>query len=296
DSFLMVQGSALLLPAAKPSPKEVCDQWPNTIKVGALQQHLESMCDLLREDETITLAVQLESSRPERFRYFLIVSNRKNVTSDENIILGVDITDQSSDRECSIGMVMPIWSDAHVFLDGDGGFSVTSGSRTCIFKPMNVQSMWTVLQALHKACGEAAQLNLCPGGSGLLWASYYMDQIQSDQKCINQWNCMSDLLSIRSESAAARCTPTDQDHMERRIRGELRAIMVDMDFEMITSKEIRTALEENMNEDLKEYKGFIDNEMLLVVAQMDSPSKIFDYLYLGSEWNAANLDELEGNG
>ena len=29
---------------------------------------------------------------------------------------------------------------------------------------------------------------------------------------------------------------------------------------------------------------------------MDSPSKIDEHLYLGSEWNASNLDELRRNG
>ncbi|XP_078393847.1 protein phosphatase Slingshot homolog 1-like, partial [Cetorhinus maximus] len=176
------------------------------------------------------------------------------------------------------------------------GFSVTSASRTCIFKPVSVQVMWTVLQALHKACEEASQFNHYPGGSGILWANFYTDRITSSQNCINEWNAMADLLSVRPESPGIPSTPTERDLTERRIRSGLRTIMVDMDLEKATSKEIRTALELYMKQDLKEYKGFIDNEMLLVLAQMDKPSKIFDYLYLGSEWNASNLEELEQNG
>jgi len=44
---------------------------------------------------------------------------------------------------------------------------------------------------------------------------------------------------------------------------------------------------------LTEFKHFIDEEMITVMRQMDAPSQIFDYLYLGSEWNASNLDELK---
>ena len=51
-----------------------------------------------------------------------------------------------------------------------------------------------------------------------------------------------------------------------------------------------------MRMDLREYKSFIDQEMLLILGQLDSPSEIFDFLYLGSEWNASNLDELKHNG
>lgn len=46
---------------------------------------------------------------------------------------------------------------------------------------------------------------------------------------------------------------------------------------------------------LKEYKEFIDHEMLIILGQMDKPSQIFDYLYLGTEWNASNWDELRTN-
>jgi len=45
--------------------------------------------------------------------------------------------------------------------------------------------------------------------------------------------------------------------------------------------------------DLTNYKKYIDSEMLMVLGQMDCPSKILDYLYLGSEWNACNFEELQ---
>lgn len=35
-----------------------------------------------------------------------------------------------------------------------------------------------------------------------------------------------------------------------------------------------------MNCNLKEYKEFIDNEMLLILGQMDKASLIFDHIYL----------------
>ena len=36
--------------------------------------------------------------------------------------------------------------------------------------------------------------------------------------------------------------------------------------------------------------------MLTVLGEMESASKIFDFLFLGSEWNAANKEELDANG
>src|SRR4029434_11224339 len=39
-----------------------------------------------------------------------------------------------------------------------------------------------------------------------------------------------------------------------------------------------------MDMEMKDYKEFIDNEMMVTMAQMDKPSKILDYLYLVREY------------
>nr|XP_006113812.1 protein phosphatase Slingshot homolog 3 [Pelodiscus sinensis] len=201
-----------------------------------------------------------------------------------------------SSARCTLGMVLPLWSDTQVFLDGDGGFSVTSWGQTRIFKPISVQTMWSVLQVLHKACNEAVHNNHFPGGTALSWAEWYQCGIASEQSCINEWLAMSDLESVRPDFPAVFSDrPTQREMMERMIRAKLRELMATADLESITSKEIRTELEHRTNCSLKEYKEFIDNEMLLIMAQMDRPSRIFDHLYLGSEWNAANLEELQRN-
>uniref|UniRef100_A0A8C3HA43 protein-serine/threonine phosphatase n=1 Tax=Chrysemys picta bellii TaxID=8478 RepID=A0A8C3HA43_CHRPI len=253
------------------------------------------MMGLLRQEDAIRLAVRLESTRPHRIRYLLLVSTEELEGKNETVLLGVDFPEEGSAR-CTLGMVLPLWSDTQVFLDGDGGFSVTSWGQTRIFKPISVQTMWSVLQVLHKACNEAVQNNHFPGGSALGWAEWYQRTIASEQSCINEWLAMSDLESVRPDSPALFSDrPTERELMERKIRAKLRELMATADLESITSKEIRTELERRTSCSLKEYKEFIDNEMLLIMAQMDRPSKIFDHLYLGSEWNAANLEELQRN-
>nr|XP_042714069.1 protein phosphatase Slingshot homolog 3 isoform X2 [Chrysemys picta bellii] len=294
-SFVMVKGAALLLPEeekletvqeAPPSPDQMQSQQ---------EQHLQLMMGLLRQEDAIRLAVRLESTRPHRIRYLLLVSTEELEGKNETVLLGVDFPEEGSAR-CTLGMVLPLWSDTQVFLDGDGGFSVTSWGQTRIFKPISVQTMWSVLQVLHKACNEAVQNNHFPGGSALGWAEWYQRTIASEQSCINEWLAMSDLESVRPDSPALFSDrPTERELMERKIRAKLRELMATADLESITSKEIRTELERRTSCSLKEYKEFIDNEMLLIMAQMDRPSKIFDHLYLGSEWNAANLEELQRN-
>uniref|UniRef100_A0A8C8VIJ2 protein-serine/threonine phosphatase n=1 Tax=Pelusios castaneus TaxID=367368 RepID=A0A8C8VIJ2_9SAUR len=294
-SFVMVKGAALLLQEEEkletvqevpPSPDQTQSQQ---------EQHLQLMMGLLRPEDAIRLAVRLESTRPHRIRYLLLVSTEELKDKNETVLLGMDFPEEGLAR-CTLGMVLPLWRDTQVFLDGDGGFSVTSGGQTRIFKPISVQTMWSVLQVLHKACNEAVHNNHFPGGSALGWAEWYQRAISSEQSCINEWLAMSDLESVRLDSPALFSDrPTQRELMERMIRAKLREVMATADLESITSKEIRAELEHRTSCSLKEYKEFIDNEMLLIMAQMDRPSKIFDHLYLGSEWNAANLEELQRN-
>merc|ERR1719158_1710105 len=99
-----------------------------------------------------------------------------------------------------------------------------------------------------------------------------------------------DELTILSRDAA------DAETLKLVMKSKIREIMKTVDLDDITSKSIRQSLEAEMKQNLKEFKPLIDEEILLVLGQMDPASKIFDFLYLGSEWNASNLEELTANG
>ncbi|NXX14431.1 SSH1 phosphatase, partial [Podargus strigoides] len=295
ESFFMVKGAALFLQQGNSSQGQRSLQHPHK-HAGDLPQHLQVMINLLRCEDRIKLAVRLESVWTDRVRYMVVVYSSGRQDTEENILLGVDFSSKES-KSCTIGMVLRLWSDTKIHLDGDGGFSVSTAGRMHIFKPVSVQAMWSALQILHKACEVARRYNYFPGGMALVWATYYESCISSDQSCINEWNAMQDLESTRPDSPALFVDkPTERERAERLIKAKLRSIMMSKDLENVTSKEIRNELEKHMNCNLKEFKEFIDNEMLLILGQMDKPSLIFDHLYLGSEWNASNLEELQGSG
>uniref|UniRef100_A0A8B9X2T2 Protein phosphatase Slingshot homolog 1 n=1 Tax=Bos mutus grunniens TaxID=30521 RepID=A0A8B9X2T2_BOSMU len=295
ESFFMVKGAALFLQQGSSPQGQRSLQHPHK-HAGDLPQHLQVMINLLRCEDRIKLAVRLESAWAERVRYMVVVDSSGRQDTEESILLGVDFSSKES-KSCTIGMVLRLWSDTKIHLDGDGGFSVSTAGRMHVFKPVSVQAMWSALQVLHKACEVARRHNYFPGGVALLWASYYESCIGSEQSCINEWNAMQDLESTRPDSPALFADkPTEGERTERLIKAKLRSIMMSQDLENVTSKEIRNELEKQMNCNLKEFKEFIDNEMLLILGQMDKPSLIFDHLYLGSEWNASNLEELQGSG
>uniref|UniRef100_G1MDE2 Protein phosphatase Slingshot homolog 1 n=1 Tax=Ailuropoda melanoleuca TaxID=9646 RepID=G1MDE2_AILME len=291
----MVKGAALFLQQGNSPQSQRSLQHPHK-HAGDLPQHLQVMINLLRCEDRIRLAVRLESAWAERVRYMVVVDSSGRQDTEESILLGVDFSSKES-KSCTIGMVLRLWSDTKIHLDGDGGFSVSTAGRMHVFKPVSVQAMWSALQVLHKACEVARRHNYFPGGVALVWATYYDSCISSDQSCINEWNAMQDLESTRPDSPALFVDkPTEGERTERLIKAKLRSIMMSQDLENVTSKEIRNELETQMNCNLKEFKEFIDNEMLLILGQMDKPSLIFDHLYLGSEWNASNLEELQGSG
>ncbi|XP_067151330.1 protein phosphatase Slingshot homolog 3 [Apteryx mantelli] len=297
QSFVMVKGAALLLPAEEPleAEAEAGPAVPPSPAPGRQEQHLELMMQLLRPQDAVRLAVRLESARPRRLRYLLVVRPEEAGAEGQTALLGVDFPHEGA-ASCTLGMVLPLWSDTQVFLDGDGGFSVTSGGQTRIFKPISVQTMWAVLQELHRACGEAARGGHIPGGPALAWARDYAAAVASEQSCINEWLAMADLESVRPGSPPLPTPgPAAPELTEQAVRALLRDVMATADLESVTSKEVRTELERRTGHSLAQHKDFIDNEMLLVLAQMDRPSRIFPHLYLGSEWNAANLEELQQN-
>ncbi|KAM6166202.1 protein phosphatase Slingshot homolog 1 isoform 2-T2 [Erethizon dorsatum] len=273
ESFFMVKGAALFLQQGNSPQGQRSLQHPHK-HAGDLPQHLQVMINLLRCEDRIKLAVRLESAWADRVRYMVVVYSSGRQDTEENILLGVDFSSKES-KSCTIGMVLRLWSDTKIHLDGDG----------------------SALQVLHKACEVARRHNYFPGGVALIWATYYESCIGSEQSCINEWNAMQDLESTRPDSPALFVDkPTEGERTERLIKAKLRSIMMSQDLENVTSKEIRNELEKQMNCNLKEFKEFIDNEMLLILGQMDKPSLIFDHLYLGSEWNASNLEELQGSG
>uniref|UniRef100_H3A1V8 Protein phosphatase Slingshot homolog 1 n=1 Tax=Latimeria chalumnae TaxID=7897 RepID=H3A1V8_LATCH len=295
ESFFMVKGAALFLQQGSgPQTQRGLHHHKNA---GDLPQHLQVMINLLRSEDRIKLAVRLESTWSERVRYMVVVYTSGRQDTEENILLGMDFISKESLFSCTIGMVLPLWSDTKIHLDGDGGFSISTGGRLHIFKPVSVQAMWSALQILHKACEVSRRYNYYPGGLALIWASYYESCVGSDQSCINEWNAMQDLESTRPDSPAMFVDkPTERELTERLVKAKLRSIMMSKDLENVTSKEIRNELEQQMNCNLKEYKEFIDNEMLIILGQMDKASLIFDHVYLGSEWNASNLEELQDAG
>ncbi|NXV72639.1 SSH phosphatase, partial [Atlantisia rogersi] len=119
QSFVMVKGAAMLLPSEEPLVAETPPDAPPGQAPGQQEQHLQLMMQLLRPQDAIQLAVRLESVWPRRVRYLLVVRPEEVGAEGQTALLGVDFAHEGASH-CTLGMVLPLWSDTQVFLDGDG--------------------------------------------------------------------------------------------------------------------------------------------------------------------------------
>ncbi|XP_054155134.1 protein phosphatase Slingshot homolog 2-like isoform X2 [Oppia nitens] len=283
ECYFAVRGAAIIL------PHEECIHLYKSLAKNSsteIQKHLQSMFLQLRPDDTLKMAVKLESIGPNWTRYLMIVSS-----GEESCLLGIDYK-----TEATIGLVLPVWANTRITLDGDGGFSIASNDSHHIFKPVSVQAMWSALQTLHKVSAKSRLNNYFSGGSSHSWVAYYTNKITYNRSTYNEWHTTDDLLNKRPPSPDLRTKPPEQVATEQSIRAKLKEVMISENLDEVTSKYIRTKIEKELKKDLNCFKSFIDEEILKILGQMDESSKIFDYLYLGSEWNASNYEELKGKG
>ncbi|ESN93831.1 hypothetical protein HELRODRAFT_88016, partial [Helobdella robusta] len=295
ESYLTVKGAALIL-----SQTECPRSTTTETHAGDIQLHLQAMLYLLRAQDKLKLAVKLESRSNNN-------NNNNSSSSESTMILGIDI----KDSKATIGLVLPIYGDCTLQLDGDGGITISTNGKLHNFKPLSVQAMWAALQCLTKARDAASHfkhfastnnsssssINL--GHIHSTWSKHYLARITSEPSSLSEWHCtvdttpQHDFCSLSFATTSAGVLMNSQ--LENVIRLKLKQIMMTVDLEEVTSKYLRTRLEEEMSMSLLEWRRFIDDEMIIIMRQMDAPSEILPFLFLGSEWNASNLDELHAN-
>ncbi|CAD5215074.1 unnamed protein product [Bursaphelenchus okinawaensis] len=292
EYYFTVKGAAMVLSHSQQVLTRTRSS--ETVFLDQIESHLQQMLNLLRPTDKLCIAVQLQSLLTKHTRYLAVVtspSEQQNGTR-ESALIGFDFYQ----KRVSIGVSVPILTTTQVELDGDGGILVGISASFYFFKPASIQSMWLVFQCLHR------ELELIHRNPTLdhadVWLKFYKEisQITQDPAMSSQWYVSLVDDSCRDDITARRISYHNvEDDTERRIRDCLKQIMQTVDLDDVTSGDIRRRLDREINVSVKTYKEFIDREMLVILGQMEKPSKIFDYLYLGTEWNASNWDELHKN-
>lgn len=74
-----------------------------------------------------------------------------------------------------------------------------------------------MLQALHGCCERAVKAAVIPG-SGLEWTRHYQQHVESDRSCLNEWEALNELESVRKDSEGYRwveCQSSDPQSLLR---------------------------------------------------------------------------------
>lgn len=279
---------------------------------GEIEMHLQAMLRVLPPQDSLTMAVRLQwnaegENNGQQAHYLALVKSSTNLHETcsehcESVLLGVDCF---PGERASIGVVIPIRATTNVRLDGDGGIAVDCDSSVHLFRPISVQAMWTVFQCLHKELKEAQDFRSMPSQclrAGERLVEYYQRHMTTEDSLRAQWErssveCTGDLGATSADAERFAVERNEAEHpIESRIYDSLKEVMQTVDLDDVTSKDIRLKVQEIMGVNLDEYKSFISRQMLVIMGQLDKASQIFDYLYLGTEWNACDWEWLEKNG
>ncbi|PAV59301.1 hypothetical protein WR25_13889 isoform B [Diploscapter pachys] len=302
ECYFAVKGAAVILPHSQSPPVGTRDSF----SASEIQEHLPLMIKLLRQNDSLNMAVCLQTNVPEHIRYLVIVTTNQATEGNDKdartLLIGMDYFEGN----ISIGVVLPLLWCSEVKLTGDGGVVVYGSARTpkkadntLLFRPTSVQTMWFVFQFLHRELERTIrEMTGRKMKEPSLATEHYMDRINSPVILCAQWQ-QSPLdededYGLGADVVRQQGSPGENLSMQSEIRRELRHVMQSLDLEQVTSRDIKEALTQELG-NVDAYKEFIEIEMLVILGQMEKPSQIFDYLYLGNEWNASNYDELMSN-
>jgi len=239
-------------------------------KIEEIKCHLEEMMKLFREIDILRMAIRIECKDIENKRYLTVVSSNL----DHSAIIGIDWSPEGP----SIGTVIPICSTTLVKCDGDGGFHVSRGlGISNVYKPISIQSLWSALQVIQRAYAQAKKKDYYYGIETSGFLEHYNNMISSERQNINTWNELDDVdvvVSVTSVSESA------EEDFEAKLRHGIRAIMMKSDLDSLTCKQVRLTMEEELQVSLRDYRKFIDKEIITIMGQLESASEILDYLYL----------------
>ncbi|RUS89740.1 hypothetical protein EGW08_002443, partial [Elysia chlorotica] len=288
ESYFTVKGAALILPH-----NECTRKTTKKSHGGEMQNHLQAMLHILRPEDTIKIAIRLEDVVSNYHRYMALVSTRGRQDTEECVILGLDC----SGAGASVGLVLPVWLGLRMKLGGDGGFSLYTDEHSYLFKPVSVQAMWSAIQSLVKVLNMAETMKYIHDGLTHTWVGYYKSRINhADQIRQAQWNIEGIEIFAPSSLALKAVDENETERIKMTISQRLKEVMMVVDLDEATSIMLRRAVEEKMGISLISYKSYFDEEVMRILGQMDEPSEILDFLYLGSEWNASNLEEIKSKG
>mmetsp|Transcript_10095 Transcript_10095/g.11591 ORF Transcript_10095/g.11591 Transcript_10095/m.11591 type:complete len:534 (+) Transcript_10095:412-2013(+) len=257
--------------------------------------------------------------------YLAIVSNRqsgiesaallffkqekpKRVTSSSRRLRG------PNNNPMSLVTFVPIVSDTRIRLRGGGLLRVFSNGNSIEIDTVSVRSLWGLLSALQQQRQHARDYNLYTPVTNHQWLKAYSGRaetsstIDSEEIREEEENC--DDNGDPNGRDLSDSSTTDSDYFgededisrpsKSEIQKEIRNIILKYDPDELTTNHVLDGLKKRFGADVIGENGYskshIDKLTIRTFGQLDPPSEILPGLFLGTEYNASNLRELQGFG
>eukprot|EP00117_Sycon_ciliatum_P047646 scpid71138/ scgid34015/ Protein phosphatase Slingshot homolog 1; SSH-like protein 1 len=257
--------------------------------------HVEPQLSFLREGESIIAAGELVCHLSDYRRCLLVVShggsNGTNGNGHHHSIVGIHYC--QSKEEVSLSLHLPVHEELKINLVGDGEVQVTSSNQhdtdAYYFKPCTIHELWKIVAKLFQVVENHAD-NDCESQP---WYKHYHGFLTQEGILLNEWTSITD-----TKSGSGRELSDSKGALNAQVRVVLSRVMGRYEAEELenfSSKALRELCEKEMGRCLVDFRGHIDNLILEYMGRADKASEIFDFLYLGSEWNASDLDFMTEN-
>uniref|UniRef100_A0A7S3EC69 protein-serine/threonine phosphatase n=1 Tax=Rhodosorus marinus TaxID=101924 RepID=A0A7S3EC69_9RHOD len=228
------------------------------------------------------IAIVSEPANPSRAAVFVLASCQKEASP------------------LRIRAIVPMEEASDVYMMGSGSLGLETlsdeGRVTLRLHMTSVLSLWMAFNSLRLLLERTTPQKQVSRWTGT-WLSKYADSVESmdfyeanaEDSCRSGGSFINSLDSIPDDAESRR--------MKADIVKSIRRAFVGCDLETITCKDVYRRVDQDFGHAVRsEYKRFIDEKMIMVMGQMEEASEVFDdFLYLGSEWNAGNMKELETN-
>ncbi|KAL5261651.1 hypothetical protein ACHWQZ_G007372 [Mnemiopsis leidyi] len=284
---------------------------------------LRKICKKIRQEDQCFMVVELATPEPDVLLHYLVMIRHKNSFGHrEDMVLGAEVIMSAGEvEEVNFAFYVPLLSNVRVHLHGENRFAINTPHDSYVLKPSTIQSQWAALTFLTESIRRAQDRNMYELGRTHWWCSHYKNNKPLDSYWRHkhrtdedqQATTMLDIFGCRKrrKSSPSSGEPdatvenekllTENDELLSEIKlkviqNEIRNVMHKIDLDVADCGSIRKQVQENLKMDLSGSKSWINEQILTIYGQMDEPSLILDYLYLGTEWNACNLEELQENG
>lgn len=282
-----------------------------------MPQHSTQLPAHLEHSIQLVVPGSVKSSDSKKRYMVIMVGSHMEPDQDEEIhehvILGINISNNLPDSvppcpnhkespadcqgEITVAVALPVTEAISIEMDGDGGIKIRSSQNVIqyIFKPVNLQALWVSYSYLNCSIENARQLNLFPGSKNHhTWTGCYTAKLPDYLDSEDEWE---DNSQIEHQIGNHEFKDENVKRLMEKMMFRMKDIIMTIDLDNASCLEIRNQLETEFHVNLTPYKRFIDEQIVKVFGQSsEPPDKIFDYLYLGNEWNASNLTELKKTG